>query len=103
VIEAAGRKETVEQTPTLVRPAGRVALVGEFSGRIRFNAAAEATFFSVYLNPLKYPLALDMLARKVLDVKGLITHSLPLAKFEKAIETAANPTQKPIKVLLTKS
>lgn len=100
-IEAAGRKETVEQTPALVRPGGRVALVGEFSGRIKFDSAAEATFFSVRLNPLKYPLALDMLGRKALDVKGLITHRFPLAEFEKAIETAANPAQKPIKILLT--
>jgi len=101
VIEAAGRKETVEYTPTLVRRAGRVALVGEFSGRIKFDVAAEATFFSVYLNPLKYSLALDMLARKVLDIEGLITHRFPLVDFEKAIETATDPAQKPIKILLT--
>jgi len=101
VIEAAGRKETVEQTPRLVRPAGKVALVGEFSGRIKFNAAPEAAFFSVYLNPLKYPLALDMLARKALDVQGLITHRFQLTEFEKAIQTAMNPAQKPVKILLT--
>jgi threonine dehydrogenase-like Zn-dependent dehydrogenase len=45
VIEAAGRKETVEQTPMLVRPAGKVALVGDFSGFIRFGVAGEAVFF----------------------------------------------------------
>lgn len=101
VIEAAGRKETVEQTPALVRPAGRVALAGEFAGRIKFNAAAEATFFCVYNNPLKYPLALDILARKVLDVKGLITHRFQLTEFGKAIETALTPAQKPVKILLT--
>jgi len=101
VIEAVGRKETVELTPTLVRSAGRVALVGEFSGHIKFDAAAEATFLSVYLNPLKYPLALELLAKRVLDVKCLITHRFPIAQFETAIKTAANPAKKPIKVLLT--
>jgi threonine dehydrogenase-like Zn-dependent dehydrogenase len=100
VIEAAGRKETVEQTPRLARPTGRVALVGEFHGRIKFDAAAEATFFGVYLNPLKYPLALEMLSGKVLDVKGLITHRFSLGEFDKAIETALDPMQKPIKICL---
>ncbi len=103
VIEAAGRRQTVEQTPNLVRPAGRVALVGEFSGHIEFGIALEAAFFSVVLTPLKYPLALDLLARRVLDVKGLITHRFPLTEFEKAIETASDPAKKSVKILLTSS
>jgi threonine dehydrogenase-like Zn-dependent dehydrogenase len=103
VIEAAGRRQTVEQTPKLVRPAGRVALVGEFSGHIRFNIANEATFFSVYLNPLKYPLALDLLARRTLDVEDLITHRFPLTEFQKAITTALDAAQKSVKILLTSS
>ncbi len=101
VIEAAGKRQTVEQTPKLVRPAGRVALVGEFSGHIKFNVADEATFFSVYLNPTKYPLALTLLAGRALDVKGLITHRFPLTEFEKAIAAALNPEQESVKIVLT--
>jgi len=100
VVEAAGRRETVEQTPLLVRKDGRVALVGDFSGFMKLGEAEEATFFSVVVNPVKYPLALDLLSRKILDVTGLITHKFPLTKFERAIKTAADPSKRPVKVLL---
>jgi len=99
-VEAAGRRETVEQTPTVVRPAGRVALVGDFSGFLKLGEAEEATFFSAIVNPTQYPLALELLSRKVLDVKGLITHRFPLLEFKEAIETAADPSKRPVKVLL---
>lgn len=46
-------------------------------------------------NPLEYPLALDLISRKVIDVKGLITHKFPLIEFEKAIETAADSSKNP--------
>jgi len=100
VIEAAGRRETVEQTPFFVRKMGRVALVGEFSGFLKLGEADEAIFFSVVVNPLKYSLALDLISRKILDVKNLITHKFRLTEFETAIETAADPSKKPLKVLL---
>jgi threonine dehydrogenase-like Zn-dependent dehydrogenase len=46
VVEAAGSTKTVEQTPFLVRKAGRVALVGEFEGKMNFGDADEARFFN---------------------------------------------------------
>jgi len=101
VVEAAGRRETVELTPLLARNMGRIALVGEFSGLIKFGEAQEAVFFSVSLNPLKYPLALDLLSRRILNVKNMITHRFPLTMFEEAIKTAADTSKKPVKVLLT--
>jgi threonine dehydrogenase-like Zn-dependent dehydrogenase len=101
VIEAAGKRETVEQTPMLVRPAGKVALIGEFSGFMKFDIAGEAIFFSVYgPNPLSYKLALDLISKKVVDVKGLITHKFPLKEFQKAIKTANDPALRPVKVVL---
>jgi len=101
VVEAAGRQETVEQTPLLARKAGKVALVGDFSGFLKLNEAEEAIFFSVIVDPLKYLLALDLLNRKVLDVKGLISHRFPLTQFESAMVTAADPSKRPVKVVLT--
>lgn len=100
VVEAAGRKETVEQTPFLVRSAGRVALIGESRGYLNLGRAEEALFFSCYITPLEYPIALDFISRKIVDVKSLITYKFRLADFEEAIQTAANPTKKPIKVIL---
>ena len=98
VVEAAGKRETVEQTPKLVSRAGKVALVGESSGFIKFEG--EAVFFGIWLNPLKYALALDSVAKGIINVKSLITHKFPLVDFERAIETATNPAKRPVKVIL---
>ncbi len=101
IVEAAGKMRTVEKTPFLVRKAGRVALVGEFKGRMNFADADDACFFTTYLSPREYPLALELLSRKQVDVKGLITHKFHLTDFEKGIKTADTPTCKPVKVVIT--
>jgi threonine dehydrogenase-like Zn-dependent dehydrogenase len=77
------------------------ALVGEFNGYMDFNRADEAMFFTTYISPLEYPTAVDLVARKRVDVKGLITHRFKLADVEKALETAENKALKPMKVLIT--
>jgi len=102
VVEAAGLRETVEQTQKLVRKAGRVALVGNFSGFMNLGEPEEAKFFSVVVNPMKYSKAAELLSTKVLDVKSLITHRFPLSEFKKAIETAADPSKRPMKVILSR-
>jgi threonine dehydrogenase-like Zn-dependent dehydrogenase len=101
VVEAAGKKKTVEQTPFLVRKAGRVALVGEFEGNMNFGDADEACFFTTYISPVEYPTAVDLIARKKVDIQSLITHRFKLADFEKAIQTANNPVERPVKVIIT--
>lgn len=100
VVEAAGKTRTVEQTPFMVRKAGKVALVGEFKGRMNFSEADDACFFTTYLSSVEYPTAVDLLARKLVDVKGLITHCYKLGDFEKAIQTADNLAEKPLKVVI---
>jgi threonine dehydrogenase-like Zn-dependent dehydrogenase len=101
VIEAAGTKATVEQSPFLVRKAGKVALVGEFEGYLNVGDAEEAQFLTIYLSPVEYPEAVELIARKLVEVKGLITHRFKLAEFEKALKTAYNPSEKPLKVVIT--
>ncbi len=100
VVEAAGKTRTVEQTASLVRKGGRVALVGEFRGRMNFGKADGASFFTAYISPVEYPLAVELVARKQLDVKDLITHTFRLAEFDEAIKTADNPACKPLKVVV---
>jgi len=101
VIEAAGSVKTVEQTPFLVRKSGKVALVGESEGYLNMGDADEAQFFTIYLSPVEYPTAIEIVARKLVDVKGLITHSFKLDEFERALQTADNPAEKPLKVVIT--
>lgn len=98
VVEAAGSRHTVEQTCKIVAPAGRVALVGAFTGGMKFDG--EASFFGVETGVGKYPLALQLISEGKVDVKSLITHVFPLADFEEAIKTALDLTKKPLKVVL---
>ena len=101
VIEAAGTLSTVEQTPFLVRKAGKVALVGESKGLMNFEDADEALFFTIYISPVEYPAAVELIARKLVDVKGLITHRFKLYDFEKALQTIDNPAEKALKAIIT--
>jgi L-iditol 2-dehydrogenase len=101
VIESAGTRSTVEQTPFLVRKAGKVALVGESKGYLNLEDADEASFLTIYISPVEYPSAVELIARKFVDVKGLITHRFKLEDFEKALETVDNPAEKPLKVIVT--
>ena len=102
VIEAAGTIPTVEQTPFLVRKAGKVALVGESKGYLNLEDADEVSFFTMYISPVEYPSAVELIARKLVDVNGLITHRFKLDEFEKALQTVDNPAEKPLKVVITK-
>jgi L-iditol 2-dehydrogenase len=101
VIEAAGTIKTVEQTPFLVRKAGKVALVGESEGYLNLGEADEAQFFTIYLSPIEYPVAVELITQKLVDTKGLITHKFKLDEFEKALKTLDNPAEKPLKVVIT--
>ncbi len=103
VIEAAGTTQTVEQTPFLAKKTGRVALVGESKGFLNLEDADEVSFFTIYISPVEYPSAVELIARGLVDVKGLITHRFKLDEAEKAFETVDNPAEKALKVILTNS
>jgi L-iditol 2-dehydrogenase len=101
VIEAAGTQATVEQTPFLVRKAGKVALIGESKGFLNLEDADEASFSTMYISPVEYPSAVEMIARGLVDVKGLVTHRFRLCEFEKALQTVDDPSEKALKVVIT--
>ena len=100
VIETAGRVQTVEQTPLLVRKAGTVALIGESKGFLDLGKADEGVFFTSYISPIEYPMAIDLISKKILDVKALVTHKFKLVDFETAIHTAENSAEKPVKIII---
>ncbi len=101
VVEAAGTQQTVEQTPFLVRKAGKVALIGESKGYLNLEDADEAEFSTMYISPVEYPAAVELIARGLVDVKGLVTHRFRLDEFEKALETVDTPGEKALKVVIT--
>jgi threonine dehydrogenase-like Zn-dependent dehydrogenase len=101
VVEAAGTTGTVEQTPFMVRKAGKVALIGESKGYLNLEDADEAVFFTMYISPVEYPLAVELIAEKTVDVRRLVTHRFRLTNFEKALQTLDNPVEKALKVVVT--
>jgi (R,R)-butanediol dehydrogenase/meso-butanediol dehydrogenase/diacetyl reductase len=101
VVEAAGTRGTVEQTPFMVRKAGKVVLIGESEGYLNLSDADEAMFFTMYISPVEYPLAVELIAKKTVDVKGLITHRFRLVDFECALRTVDNHAERALKVIIT--
>ena len=69
---------------------------------MNFEDTDEAYFFTTYLSPVEYPIAVQLIAKKQVDVKGLITHRFRLGDFEKPLQAEDNTAEKPIKVLVTK-
>jgi L-iditol 2-dehydrogenase len=95
VIEAAGKRQAVKLAPSLVRKAGKVALIGESKGYLNLEKTDEAPFITYYISPIEYPMALNLMSKKAVDVKGLITHRFKLEDFELAIKTADNRLKNP--------
>jgi L-iditol 2-dehydrogenase len=47
-----------------------------------------------------FPIALDLLARGVIDADRIITHVFPLKEYRRAFETANNPNERVCKVVV---
>ncbi len=102
VVEAAGTQKTVAQTPYLVRKTGKVALIGESKGFLNLEDADEAQFFTLYISPLEYPQAVQLIAQKRVDVAGLVTHRFSLFDIEEAFQAIGDPKERALKVVLTR-
>ena len=60
----------------------------------------EALFFTIYISPVEYPSAVELIAGKLVDVKGIITHRFKLDEFEKALQTVDTAIEKTLKVVI---
>ncbi len=84
VIEAVGRKETIEQSFALAKRGGRVVIFGfaAESEKAVFSPfdvlSRELTILGAWVNPYSYSRALDVLSSGRIDVKPLISHRLKL-------------------------
>jgi len=47
-----------------------------------------------------FPMALDLLARRVVDPDLLVTHTFPLDEYQRAFQTLTDPEQTAVKVVL---
>ena len=77
-------------------------MIGEFKGFLDLERADDVSFFTTYISPVEYPIAVNLVSQKKVDVKSLITHRFRLEEFEKAIKLADNPNEGAVKVLITR-
>ena len=110
VVEAVGKEETINLCLDLTRPRGELALFG-VPKRGVFPFAYE-TFLRRQLRTISsahtlhepglrsFRLALDLIARGVVDPAPLVTHRLPFAEVRRAFRLAAGQEEGAVKVLL---
>jgi L-iditol 2-dehydrogenase len=103
VLEATGFPQAVEQALNSVRPGGRIVLQGLLGGKkvpVNFDSLVigDITLRGALGSPGIWPDVIDLIACGSLKPDVIVTHTLPLAEFEKGIELSRQRVG--IKVLL---
>jgi L-iditol 2-dehydrogenase len=101
--EAAGENPAVEAAVNTAKPCGRVVLIGIPSDdRVSFSASIARrkglTIAMVRRMKLTYPRAIDLVAKGLVDVRSVVTHTFPLSAFSQAFEVAVK--REGIKIIL---
>ena len=101
--EAAGENLAVDTAFETVSAGGRVVLIGIPSeDRTSFTASTARrkglTIIMVRRMKLTYPRAIDLVARRLVDVRSIVTHQFPLEEFKAAFDVAVK--REGIKVIL---
>ena len=106
-----GHAETLGQAVGLVRPGGRVSILGLFTGPVQVNAltmmlnevrTAGAITYCRSRRLTDFEAALRMIEADPERARGIITHRFPLAEADQAFRTAADKSSASIKVQVTR-
>ncbi len=104
VVEAAGNSKTASMTVDLVRPGGKIVMVGNIHGDtpFRFMAAndKEADVISVFRYVNMYPTAIKAVSSGVISVKDMITKTFPFEKTQEAFICASDERDKVMKIAI---
>ncbi len=101
VVETAGKPDTLRQSISLVRRAGKIMLVGLYEESVEINAnllvlKAIRTIGCIDAHFLE---SFEIMQAGMLKDKQVVTHTFPLDKITEAFETAID-TQESIKVMI---
>lgn len=104
-IEASGSVAALKTGLEALRKAGRMVVFGVYDreATLDFNLISEFKELEIlggHVSPNTYPLAIHYLNRGLIDWQAMITHTLPLARFEEAINLKSRPGVASIKTLL---
>jgi threonine dehydrogenase-like Zn-dependent dehydrogenase len=103
-IDATGYADSVLPGLLMLRKLGTFVEYGVFSEPSTIDWTIigdmkELNIYGAHLAPYTFPLAIDYIARNLVDVSSIVTHELPLESFEKAL-TMVHEARESIKVLL---
>jgi L-iditol 2-dehydrogenase len=103
VIEASGAVEAVRQAFRMVRPGGRVVLVGIFPSvelevPLAETITKELDVLGVFRYANIFPTAVRYVSSGRIEVKSLITHRFPLERILEGFETHIKKIGNPMKV-----
>ena len=105
VIECSAAPNGLDTAVEIVRPRGVVTLVGVATGPVGLRSPdvihKEATIRGSFIYVEEFPLAIEMLARKRLDLSELTSDVVPLEYFEDAFARLRNGTA--VKIMLEPS
>lgn len=93
-VEATGHHLAVNQGIHMLRKLGRFVEFSVFSTEVTLDWSIisdrkELDVLGSHLSPYTYPRAIDFLATRKLDMRGLVTHTYPLSQFHEALEVMA--------------
>lgn len=102
-IEATGHPSGVTQGLDMIRKLGRFIQFSVFGGDVTANFelignGKELDLLGAHIGPYLYPTVIDLMERKLLTGKNIVTHQFKLDEFQEAMKTAES--QNSIKVLL---
>jgi L-iditol 2-dehydrogenase len=94
VFECAGTNGAVETAVDILHPGGRILLAGiPDEDRTSFRASTARrkgiTFLLIRRMKHTYPRAIQLVEKKLIDVRSLVTHRFPLEKTQEAFAAAA--------------
>ncbi|HIE14136.1 TPA: NAD(P)-dependent alcohol dehydrogenase [Candidatus Bathyarchaeota archaeon] len=103
VIEASGAEEAVRQAFRIVKPGGRILLIGitssiELKVPLAETVTKELDILGVFRYANVFPVAIKCVSSGKIEVKSLITHKFPFDKIIEGFKTHINKMGNPMKV-----
>jgi len=107
VIEASGAEEAIKSCLSATAYRGRVVIIGFYkSPFVNIQpihiVKKELDIYGSRLYRNRFPLAIDLLAKKEIHLLDLISHEFAFNQIEQAMKTTLNPSEKSLKVILGK-
>ncbi|MGB9596104.1 MAG: zinc-dependent alcohol dehydrogenase [Candidatus Poribacteria bacterium] len=107
VIEASGAEEAIKTCWTVTAYRGRIVIIGFYKSPLVqippiHIVKKELDVYGSRLYRNRFPLAIDLLAKKEITLLDLISHEFMFDQIDLAMKTALNPLEKTLKVVIKK-